>query len=489
MGVKLSSAFVYRDLGRSFSEWFDWVLSEAEIYDYGRYPAKGVGVWMPYGFKLRSNVINLIRSLLDATGHEEILLPLLIPENILAKESEHVKGFEDQVYWVTHGGLEPLDVKLALRPTSETSLTYMESYWIKSYKQLPKKYYQVVSIFRYETKATRAMLRVREVTTFKEAHTVHEDFMDSERQVLEAVNIYSKFFDELGIPYLISKRPEWDKFAGALYTIAFDTLMPDGRALQIGTVHNLGQNFTKAFEVKIQKRDETIDYAWQTSYGISERVIASLLSVHGDSDGAVLPFHIAPIQVIVIPIPSQDVEVKKAVVEKALSVAETLKKHSLRVYADLDEDKVPAEKFRYWELRGVPIRVDLGPKEIAENVATVVRRDTKAKVKIRIEDLPQEIVKLGSELTDNLRRRAWEAFKQRIRTVKTLEEIRNFMDSGACVVEVPWCGDRGCCDVISSKFGVEALGTPLEGTSLRDRDTCPVCGRKAVTFMRYARKY
>ncbi len=485
----MGSTFVYRDLGRSFSEWFDWVLSEAEIYDYGRYPVKGVGVWMPYGFKLRSNVVNLMRNLLDSTGHEEILLPMLIPENILAKESEHIKGFEDQVYWVTHGGLEPLDIKLALRPTSETPLSYMESYWIKSYKQLPKKYYQVVSIFRYETKATRAMLRVREVTTFKEAHTVHEDFVDSERQVLEAISIYSKFFDELGVPYLISKRPEWDKFAGALYTIAFDTLMPDGRVLQIGTVHNLGQNFTKAFEVRVQKRDETIDYAWQTSYGISERVIASLLSIHGDSDGAVLPFHIAPIQVVIIPIPSQDTEVKKAVIEKAINIAEDLKKHGLRVYVDLDEDKVPAEKFRYWELRGVPIRIDLGPKEISENTATVVRRDTKIKIKVRVEDLPQEIIKLGNELTEDLRRKAWEAFKKHVGTAKSLEDIGKLMSSGICIIEVPWCGNKGCCDVIVSKFGIEALGTPLKERVREDSEVCPVCSRKAVTFMRYARKY
>ncbi|MCC6055748.1 MAG: proline--tRNA ligase, partial [Desulfurococcaceae archaeon] len=198
--------------GESFSEWFSWIISEAEIYDYGRYPIKGTGIWLPYGFQIRRRVIELIRMLLDETGHEEILLPLLIPETLFAKESEHVRGFEGEVFWITKAGLEELDVKLALRPTSETTISYMESLWIKSYKQLPKKYYQIVSIFRYETKMTKPMIRVREVTTFKEAHTVHESFESSEEQIREAINIYAKFFDMLGIPYIVSRRPQWDKF-------------------------------------------------------------------------------------------------------------------------------------------------------------------------------------------------------------------------------------------------------------------------------------
>ena len=208
---------------REFSRWFDWVLEEAGVYDYGRYPVKGMGVWLPYGFQIRRRVVELIRDVLDSSGHEEVLFPLLIPEHLLRKESEHVRGFEAEVYWVTHGGREPLDVKLALRPTSETSISYMESFWVKSYRDLPRRFYQVVSIFRYETKATRPLIRLREVTTFKEAHTVHDSFEDADRQVEEAIRLYREIFDSLGIPYVISKRPEWDKFAGAVYTVAFDT--------------------------------------------------------------------------------------------------------------------------------------------------------------------------------------------------------------------------------------------------------------------------
>ncbi len=475
----------------SFSEWFDWVLREAELYDYGRYPVKGFGVWMPYGFKLRKHVIDLMRSLLDSTGHEEILLPLLIPEDLLAKESEHVRGFEDQVFWVTHGGLDPLDVKLALRPTSETSLTYMESFWIKSYKQLPKKYYQVVSIFRYETKATRAMLRVREVTTFKEAHTVHEDFKDSEKQVSEAVEIYSKFFDLLGIPYVVSRRPDWDKFPGAIYTIAFDTLMPDGRALQIGTVHNLGQNFTKVFEVRIQKRDESIDYAWQTSYGISERVVATLLSTHGDEKGLVLPFKVAPTQVVIVPIPAGSDEEKKKVFLEASKLSEHLRKEGFRVLADLDTEKAPSEKFAYWELKGVPLRIDLGPKELNEGEATIFRRDLLSRFKAPLEKLPEILRELGEEIDTNLGRRAWDSFKTRIAEVNDLSTLEEALKKQKYMVEVPWCGLRECADFITSKYGLEALGTPLkvrEAVKIGELK-CPVCGRRAVTHMRYARKY
>lgn len=479
---------VYSALGTEFPRWFDWVLREAEIYDYGRYPVKGMGVWLPYGFKLRRYVLDILRNLLDSSGHEEILLPLLVPEPILAKESEHVRGFEDEVYWVTHGGLDPLDVKLALRPTSETPLSYMESYWIKSYKQLPKKYYQVVSIFRYETKATRPMLRVREVTTFKEAHTLHESFEDSERQIKEAIKIYKQFFDELGIPYLISKRPEWDKFAGAIYTIAFDTLLPDGRALQIGTVHNLGQNFTKAFEVRIQKRNQEIDYAWQTSYGISERAVASLISVHGDAKGLVLPFKVAPIQVVVVPIPAGDESIRDKVMKEASNLQKILKKYGIRAYADLRDDVTPGEKFNIWELKGVPLRIDIGPKELREDLLTVFRRDLRTKKKVPKQVVVKEVIELGKEIDDGLRKRARERFQRRVLRTSNLEEAKKRIEEGG-IVEIPWCGRRECADKLSEILNADALGTPLGIQETSSNLKCPICGGKAFTYLRFARKY
>ncbi len=470
---------------KDFSRWFDWVIAEAEIYDYGRYPVKGMGIWMPYGFQIRRRTLNIIRELLDSTGHEEVLFPLLIPEDLLKRESEHVKGFEDEVYWVTHGGLEPLDVKLALRPTSETSITYMESLWIKSYKQTPRKFYQIVSIFRYETKATRPMIRLREVTTFKEAHTIHDSFEDVERQVLEAIDVYKKFFDRLGIPYLLSKRPEWDKFPGALYTIAFDTIMPDGRTLQIGTVHNLGQNFTKAFNFKIQLRDQTLDFPWQTSYGISDRVVATLISLHGDDRGLVLPPEIAPIQAIIVPIPSGD---KESVNKYAKRIGEILEKTGIRFKIDNREELRPGAKFYYWELRGVPIRIEVGIKEVNANTVILARRDTLEKIEIRLDKLEEKISELIKDIDRNLKERAKQYLRRRVLRTSDINEAKKWIEERKGVIELPWSGKDECAFKIMELLDVKALGTPYPfEASSGEKD--PICGTSAITWMRYAKTY
>ncbi len=471
-----------------YSEWFSWLISTAEIYDYGRYPVQGMGVWMPYGFKIRKYILDIIREKLDSRGHEEILLPLLIPEDLLRRESEHIKGFEAEVYWVTHGGDTPLGVKLALRPTSETSLSYMESLWIKSYKQLPKKYYQVVSIFRYETKATRAMIRLREVTTFKEAHTLHADYEDTERQVLEAIEIYKEIYDDLGIPYIISKRPDWDKFAGALYTIAFDTVMPDGRVLQIGTVHNLGQSFTKAFEVKIQLEDGSLDYAWQTSYGISDRIVATLLSVHGDDRGAVLPPNVAPIQVVVVPIPvaggiGEDL---RSYVDKVVAL---LKSRGFRVHVDDREDVRPGAKYYEWELRGVPVRLEIGGREVEESTVTVARRDTLEKTMVKLEELVDHLEEVFEDIRRNLKEKAWRFLEENVFRTTSLEEARKAIAEKRGIVELPWCGSDECGLKMEELIDAKCLGSPLERPSWVRGVRCPVCGGGAVTSMRLAKTY
>ena len=471
-----------------FPRWFDWIIEEAEVYDYGRYPVKGMGVWRPYGFQIRRRIIELIRGILDPKGHEEVLFPMLIPELLLRKESEHVKGFEDEVYWVTHGGLEPLDVKLALRPTSETSITYMETFWIKSYKQLPKKYYQIVSIFRYETKATRPMIRLREVTTFKEAHTVHDSFEDAERQVLEAVESYKELFDALAIPYIISRRPEWDKFAGALYTIAFDTVMPDGRTLQIGTAHNLGQNFTKAFDFKIQLADESLDYPWQTSYGVSDRVVATVISIHGDDRGMVLPPNIAPIQIVIIPIPARDEEARKKVEATVERVYRLLKEAGYRVRIDDREELRPGAKFYYWEARGVPLRIEVGAKEAEGGYVTLVRRDTLEKATVPVSEVVEEVDKALRGLFENLRERAWGYLRERIKRTGDLRDAKEWVSKRVGVVEVPWCGREECAVHLEDELEAKALGTPWPLEEARG-EKCPVCGRPAITWMRYAKSY
>jgi prolyl-tRNA synthetase len=470
-----------------FSEWFDWVLERAEVYDYGRYPVKGMGVWMPYGFSIRRNVLELLRRLLDGTGHDEVLFPLLIPDFLLAKEGEHIKGFEDEVYWVTRGGLEELDQKLALRPTSETPITYYESLWIQSYKQLPRKFYQVVSVFRYETKATRPLIRVREISMFKEAHTVHESFEDAERQVMEAIDVYKKFFDSLGISYVISRRPDWDKFAGALYTIAFDTVLPDGRTLQIGTVHNLGQNFTKAFSFRIHTRDEKYDYPWQTSYGVSDRVVATLIAVHGDDMGLVLPSNIAPTQAIIIPIPSQSEDEMRKVLEYSRRALSTLLEAGIRAKLDDRSDTTPGDKYYYWDAKGVPVRVEVGPREAASETLTLVRRDTLRRTSVHLREAAEAVKKLLSEIDSNLAERARKFMSSHITRASSIEEARKAIEERKGIVELPWCGSEECANKVMQELNVKTLGTPWPPE--RAEGVCPVCGRPAVTYMRYSRQY
>ena len=472
----------------NFPRWFDWILEEAEIYDYGRYPVKGMGIWRPYGFQIRRRIIDIIRKVLDGRGHEEVLFPLLIPETLLQVEKEHIKGFEDEVYWVTHGGLEPLDVKLALRPTSETSITFMESYWIKSYRQLPKKYYQIVSIFRYETKATRPMIRLREVTTFKEAHTVHDTFEDSERQVLEAIEAYKEIYDRLAIPYLVSKRPEWDKFPGALYTIAFDIVMPDGRALQIGTVHNLGQNFTKVFDFKIQLSDESHDYPWQTSYGISDRIVATVISIHGDDRGTILPPNIAPIQVVIVPIPAGSEEDRRLVDKTVKEVEKLLAGHSIRVKVDDREEVRPGAKFYYWEARGVPVRIEIGPREAKNGTVTIVRRDTLEKMETPVSALVDELDKLFNSIYEMLKERAWNYMKSKIKRTTSLDEAKSWISERKGIVELPWCGMDDCAAQMEDMLEAKTLGTPWPREDAPGMK-CPICGRDAVTWIRYSKTY
>lgn len=466
-----------------FSEWFRDILDEAEIYDY-RYPLKGCGVWMPYGFAIRRNITQLMRNILDSLEHEEILLPLLIPGDLLMKEAEHVEGFKAQVFWVTRGGDDDLDMKLALRPTSETAIGPMLKLWIKSHADLPKKYYQIVSTFRYETKATRPMIRVREITTFKEAHTAHATFEDSERQIREAVYAYSRIFDEIGIPYTRNKRPEWDKFAGALYTIAFDTMMPDGKVMQIGTVHNLGQNFSKAFEVKYLTIDGKQEYIWQTCYGISERIIAALIAVHGDDGGIVLPPNIAPIQVIIIPVPYKGFEVE--VDKRCKELLDEISKNDIRVKYD-DRNMTPGNKFYYWEKRGIPIRIEIGPQDIEMNTVTISRRDTLERIVVDRRKTINEIKRLMLDIQSSLKDRAWKIFKSNIYRAKDLYEAENLARMEKGIIEVEWCGREECAKKLEKELDIRALGEPWEEDCKATK--CIICGDKAEKILRLAKTY
>ena len=469
---------------RNFGEWFRTVLSEAGIIDY-RYPIKGCGTWLPYGFKLRKLVLDAVREELDRAGHQEVLFPLLIPEDFLAREAEHVKSFEGESFWITRAGHRELSSKLALRPTSEAAITPMVKLWAKSHAQLPMKLYQIVSMFRYETKATRPLLRVREVTTFKEAHTFHATHDEALAQIRKATQIYKRIFTKLRIPHVISQRPAWDKFPGAEVSIAFDTVMPDGRALQIGTVHDLGQRFSRAFDATFETIDGKQEFYWQTSYGISERVIASIVAMHGDDHGAVLPPSVAPIQVVAVPVIYRGL--KRAVLKACKQVIERLEQAGLRAEADLREGLTPGAKFYGWEMKGVPLRIEIGPRDIAEGTVTLVKRHDLSRSTCKSEEAVQAVKKALQEIENELWKRSLLWFRQRVSRAKTLKEAREALARKQGIVQLPWCGNEECGLSMEEKVGASVLGRALDARLIDA--PCPVCKGKPEAVIRLAKKY
>lgn len=469
---------------KNFGKWFRKVLIEGKIFDY-RYPIKGCGVWLPYGFKIRENVFKVIRNQLDSTGHSEALFPMLIPEMSLLKEAEHVEGFEAQVFWVTQGGQRQLKQRLALRPTSETIIGPMEHLWIRSYTDLPLKLYQIVTVFRFETKATRPILRMREFD-FKEAHTAHATEQEAEAEVNEEIDNYKTIFNELCVSYRISRRPEWDKFAGAKYTTAFDMICPDGRTLQIGTVHHLGQHFSKAFGVSFETKDGEREHVWQTCAGISGRGIASVLIMHGDDHGAILPPKIAPIQAVIVPIPYKGET--ETVNSECLNVAAQLRDEGFRVDVDMREDVTPGSKYYDWELRGVPIRVEIGPRDLERNEATVVRRDTLEKQTCKRSELPESLRKLVKQMTEDLRQKAWQWTEQHVNRAETLEEAKLLLEKRSGIVEAPWCGKAECGHRLEELTNARVLGIPLDAQE-KIAQKCLVCSEKAEVTVRAAMAY
>ncbi len=468
-----------------FGEWFRRILIEAEILDY-RYPIKGCGVWLPYGHKIRKLVTQLLRTLHDSTGHDEVQFPVMVTETNIRKEAAHIRDFENEVFWVTHGGLKPLEIRYALRPTSETAIYPMLKLWIRSHADLPKKMYQIGSVFRYETKTTRPMIRVREVTTFKEAHTSHTTFEDAETQIREAIQIYKSFFDVCGVPYVVNRRPEWDKFPGSLYSVSFDVIMPDGRVLQSGTVHNLGQNFSKAFDIQYETSSGSHEYVWQTCYGISERAVASLISVHGDDNGAILQPDLAPVQVIIIPIPHR--ESPRLITDTCKRIEDDLTNLGFRVETDLREDLTPGAKFFYWELRGVPVRIEIGPKDVAEEQATLVRRDNFKKEACKLRNLSFRLTQLVKTMSVDLRTDAWKWMKKRIYRVDTVEKANELLKKRAGIVELLWCGNLDCGRKLEEKANATLLGT-AEDVKKAVEGNCVTCGSKAKTVVRVGVAY
>lgn len=459
-----------------FSAWYNEVIRRAEIMDV-RYPVKGLYVWYPFGFALRQHTYTLLRSLLNR-DHEETLFPLLIPETEFMKEAEHIKGFEDEVYWVTHGGLSPLDVKLALRPTSETAIYPMYALWVRSHADLPLKLYQVVNTFRYETKHTRPLIRLREITSFMESHTVHTDWDDANKQVEYELGLSCEFYKDLGVPIVISKRPDWDKFPGADFTMAVDVIMPDGRTLQIGTVHHLGDHFSKTYNITYEDVNGEQKLASQTCFGISERCIAAVIAVHGDDKGLVLPATVAPTQIVIIPIIVG--KRRDEIMEEAAKLEAELKAAGLRVKTDA-RDMRPGAKYYHWELHGVPLRVEIGPRDIDSKQLVCVNR-LGVKNTIPRENASVSIQKLLDEAHDQILDKAENFLEGHLQTAKTVEECKDKLDGN--VVVVHWCGDRECADKLEELTDSTLLGTEVRSKYVsNDEGTCIICGKKGKTAL------
>lgn len=438
----------------NFSKWFHNILEEADISD-SRYPIKGMSVWRPYGFKIRKYTLELLRKLLDH-DHEEILFPLLIPQEELDKEGIHVKGFENEVYWVTQGGQNNLNEKLALRPTSETAIYPMYSLWIRTHMDLPLKYYQIVNTFRYETKHTRPLIRVREITTFKEAHTAHATQKEADKQVKDFIKMYKEFFNNLGIPFIISKRPSWDKFPGADYTIAFDTIMPDGKTLQIGTIHNLGTTFSKTFDIKFEDKDSQHKYVYQTCAGLSDRVIAAMIAINGDDKGLKLPTITAPNQITIIPIIFKNKE--GDVLNKCREIKNRLENAGLRVNID-DRNIRPGKKFYDWELKGTPLKLELGPRDLENQVIIAMRRDNLEKIELPLDEtLTDKIIKSINEYNDNIVKNAWNFLEKHVKFTNNKDDIAQLIEQGN-IVAFNWCGEEKCGQKLEQETGYNILGT------------------------------
>ena len=454
-----------------FSDWYNELLWRAGIVDV-RYPVKGLYVWFPYGFAIRKLVYQHLRDLLDR-DHQETLFPLLIPEQEFMKEKEHIKGFEDEVFWVTHGGVTPLEVRLALRPTSETAIYPMYALWLRSHADLPMKYYQIVNTFRHETKQTRPMIRAREITSFMESHTVHATWNDAEAQVESEIALTREFYDDMCIPIIISKRPDWDKFPGADYTIAVDAIMPNGKTLQIGTVHHLGTHFSRTFNIRFEDKDGMPQLANQTCYGISERSIAALISMHGDDKGLILPPSVAPTQILIVPIligkRHDDLLAAAEVLEKDLTDA------GFRVKLD-SRDLRPGAKYYWWELRGVPLRLELGPRDLdAGKVMAVTRYGEKTA--LERSGIVWSVTQALNGITRLMRVSAEEHTKDRLCTVDSIGALEGALNGGNVAV-VCWCRERGCGDVIEERSNASILGTEVRSPYVSDiGGPCIICGK------------
>ncbi|WP_395549323.1 MULTISPECIES: proline--tRNA ligase [unclassified Lacrimispora] len=460
-----------------FAQWYTDVVKKAELIDYSS--VKGCMVIKPAGYAIWENIQSELDRRFKEVGVENVYMPMFIPESLLEKEKDHVEGFAPEVAWVTHGGLEPLQERLCVRPTSETLFCDFYSREIQSYRDLPKLYNQWCSVVRWE-KTTRPFLRSREFL-WQEGHTAHATASEAQERTEQMLNIYANFCEEiLAMPVIRGQKTDKEKFAGAEATYTIEALMHDGKALQSGTSHNFGDGFAKAFDIQYSDKENKLQYVHQTSWGLSTRLIGGIIMVHGDDSGLVLPPRIAPIQVIIVPVQQQ----KEGVLDKAYELKEVLSNYKVKVD---DSDKSPGWKFSECEMRGIPVRVEIGPRDISENQAVLVRRDTHEKITVSLDEIDSKVGELLETIQNDMLERA--RIHRDVHTyeatdmdtfVKTVEEKPGF-------VKAMWCGSQECEDKIKEITGATSRCMPFKQETLAD--TCVCCGKPAVKMVYWGRAY
>ena len=484
MAEEKKAAFVTEITPRSedFSRWYLDVVRRAEMADYS--PVKGCMVIRPYGYAIWEHIQRLLDARFKATGHVNAYFPLFIPESLLMKEKEHVEGFAPQVAWVTRGGDEDLEEKLIVRPTSEVMVGTMYAKWIKSWRDLPVLINQWANVVRWE-KVTRPFLRTTEFL-WQEGHTAHETADEAEQETLKILAIYKEFSEnELAMPVIDGLKSDSEKFAGASRTYSIEALMGDGRALQAGTSHNLGQNFAKAFEIQFQGRDKTLQHVWTTSWGVSTRLIGGVIMTHGDDSGLILPPRVAPWQVVIVPIPRGNW--KETVLPKAEAIKADLEAKGVRVKIDASEENSPGWKFAEYELRGVPLRLEIGPKDLEKAQVFSARRDTREKAAIPFADLVTRVPALLEEIQANLLERAKKFRAENTREVATWDEFKAAMEGRPGFVIASWCGSAACEAAIKAETQATLRNIPLG--SPRVSGQCIKCNGEAGVKAWFAKAY
>lgn len=466
------------DINADFPQWYTDVVIKTGLADYG--PTKGSMVIRPYGYAIWENIQRELDARFKATGHKNAYFPLLIPMSLLQKEAEHVEGFAPEVATVTRAGSNELSEPLVVRPTSETIICDMYSRWIQSYRDLPLKINQWANVVRWE-KTTRPFLRTSEFL-WQEGHTVHATREEAEKETLDILYLYADFArDCLAMPVLIGQKTEKEKFAGAEETYGMEAMMQDGKSLQAGTTHHFGDKFARAYDIQFLDRDGTHKYAWQTSWGVSTRLIGALIMAHGDARGLILPPAVAPVQAIVLPIAIH----KAGVEEAARSVIDRLVAAGVRCEGDFS-DQTPGWKFNEWEMKGVPLRLEIGPRDIENGVVTVVRRDNGEKSVVKNEELEGVIKCLLSDVHESMYRKA-EAFRDsRIKEAHTLDELKKYLDEGN-FVKAMWCGSQECELKVKELMQATIRIMPFDQTPIDDK--CIADGSPAKKLVIFARAY